>query len=634
VKKDKTGQSAAGGPSARQTETMDLAKGLVAQQIFFRRELSERIGWFIGVRWIAVVAALAGAWSGHLFQLELPLTPITVIIAVMAGYNILFAIICRQLKRISPDREKPFQICAHGQILCDLTALFAMIIYTGGYNSPLALFLLFHIILAGMLLDPVCAYLYAAISIVCVGLLGYLQHIGAVVPHTTAFSHAMLNASHTTGEKVTLFVILATAFLITAFLVTTIKRSLRAKGRTLLIFCKELDAANNKLTALYDMVKQMAFCADYQELMDSATQTTARIMGVKACSIKLLDEQHKTLRFASTYGLSQNYLAKGDIEITKSPINQRIIEGAFYTIGSIEEKDYFQYPENILKEGISSMICLPLKVEKRVLGVFCVYSQARFSFSSRDVDFFALIAELTALAMRNLKSELNKSWFLQKSAHQLRSPLNAVDSILKVLRKAFAGPLNTQQADMLAQCERRIEALSMTIQDLLKLGIKRADGGPVELRPLALAPLVAQWIAMFQSQAREKAVSLSYALDKHLPAVLGEEKLLDDLFTNLLSNAIKYTPPGKAVEVFLKKEEPDRLCLQIADEGIGIPQEQVPRLFTEFFRAENAKAFTDQGTGLGLVIAKEALDRLRGTIHIESQEGQGTRVTCRFPIAA
>jgi len=444
----------------------------------------------------------------------------------------------------------------------------------------------------------------------------------------------MFNASHTTSENVTLFVILATAFLITAFLVTTIKRSLRAKGRTLLIFCKELDAANNKLTALYDMVKQMAFCADYQELMDLATQTTARIMGVKACSIKLLDEQHKTLRFASTYGLSQNYLAKGDIEITKSPINQRIIEGAFYTIGSIEEKDYFQYPENILKEGISSMICLPLKVEKRVLGVFCVYSQARFSFSSRDVDFFALIAELTALAMQNLKSELNKSWFLQKSAHQLRSPLNAVDSILKVLRKAFAGPLNTQQADMLAQCERRIEALSMTIQDLLKLGIKRADGGPVELRPLALAPLVAQWIAMFQSQAKEKAVSLSYALDKHLPAVLGEEKLLDDLFTNLLSNAIKYTPPGKAVEVFLKKEEPDRLCLQIADEGIGIPQEQVPRLFTEFFRAENAKAFTDQGTGLGLVIAKEALDRLRGTIHIESQEGQGTRVTCRFPIAA
>jgi K+-sensing histidine kinase KdpD len=612
---------------------MDLAKELVAQQIFFRRELSERVGWFIGIRWIAVVAALAGAWSAHLFQIELPLAPITVIIAIMAGYNILFAIICRQLQRISPDREKPFQICAHGQILCDLSALFAMIFYTGGFYSPLTLFVLFHIILAGMLLDPVYAYLYATIGIGGIGLLGYLQSIGAVIPHTTAFSHSMFNSSHTTGENVILFVILATAILITAYLVTTIKRSLRTKGRTLLIFCKELDAANNKLTALYDMVKQMAFCADYQELMDSATQTTARIMGVKACSIKLLDEQHKTLHFASTYGLSQNYLAKGDIEIAKSPINQRIIEGAFYTIGSIEEKDYFQYPENVLKEGISSMICLPLKVEKRVLGVFCVYSQARFSFSSPDVDFFALLAELTALAMQNLKSELNKSWFLQRSAHQLRSPLNAVDSILKVLRKAYVGPLNTQQAELLAQCERRIEALSMTIQDLLKLGIKRGDGGPVELRPLALAPLVAQWTAMFQPQAKEKAVSLSYALDKNLPAVLGEEKLLDDLFTNLLSNAIKYTPPGKAVEVFLKKEEPDRLCLQIADEGIGIPQEQIPRLFTEFFRAENAKAFTDQGTGLGLVIAKEALDRLRGTIHIESQEGQGTRVTCRFPVA-
>jgi two-component sensor histidine kinase len=610
---------------------MGLAKELVEQQVFFRRELSERVGWFIGLRWVAIFFAVLGTWAGHRLELQLALGPIAVTIGCIAAYNILFSVICRYLRRLSPDHERPFEICAHGQILCDLTALFALVFFTGGFHSPLLLFAVFHIILAGILLEPMYAYVYSGIIVAVMGLLGYLQHVGVLHPPIEVFNRPMFIPGREAGELLLIFAVLTTAMLVTAFLVTSIKRSLRVKGRTLLVFCKELDAANAKLNALYTMVKQMAVCAGFQELMDAATSGTARIMGVKACSIKLLDEQHRVLRFASTYGLSQDYLARGDIDLDKSPINQKIIDGAFYTIGKIEEKDYFQYPENIRKEGIASMICLPLKVEKRVLGVFCVYSQATFSFSDQEVDFFSLVTELTALAMQNLKSELNKAWFLQKAAHQLRSPLAAMDTTLKVLRKAYVGPLNDRQSEMLLQCERRIESLSDLMQDLLKLGIKRTDSGPVAMRPLALEPIVRQLAAVFQTEARERKVDLTLSIDPGVPPILGDEKLVDDLFTNLLSNAIKYSPPGKKVTVSLEKEDDGRICLQVADSGIGIPEEQIPRLFTEFFRAENAKAFTGQGTGLGLVIVKEAVDRLRGIIQIESREGRGTRVICRFP---
>lgn len=115
------------------------------------------------------------------------------------------------------------------------------------------------------------------------------------------------------------------------------------------------------------------------------------------------------------------------------------------------------------------------------------------------------------------------------------------------------------------------------IQDLLKRGIRRADTTPCEFQPLALAPLAAQIVAEFETQAKAKD-------------------------------------------------------MEIIDQGIGIPESKVLRLFTEFFRAENAKTFTDRGTGLGLVIAKESMDRLHGTIRIQSREGEGTQVTCRFPI--
>ncbi|RJQ67287.1 MAG: GAF domain-containing protein [Desulfobacteraceae bacterium] len=610
---------------------MELAKELVRQQVFFRRELSERVGWFIGLRWVAIAVALAGMWIAHALRLELRLKSIAGIIAAIVVYNILFTIACRYLRRFSPDREKPFEICAHGQIVCDLSALFGLIFYTGGFYSPLVLFIIFHIILAGILLNPIHAYIYSGLMIIGLGLLGYLQHADLIQPPIPLFSHTMFNSGHSLGEGVFLFLILAAAVLVTAFLVTSIKRSLRIKGRNLLVFCKELDVANAKLTALYDFVKHMALCTEYQALMDSATRNTARIMGVKACSIKLLDDQANALRFASTYGLSQNYLARGNIDIDKSPINQKIIAGAVYSIGKIEERDYFQYPENILKEGISSMLCLPLRVEKRVLGVFCVYSEASFSFSKRDVDFFTLVADLTALAMQNLKSELNKSWFLQKAAHQLRSPLNAVDTILKVLRKAYAGPLNERQGEMLLQCERRIESLSAMLHDLLKLGIKRAGSTAMALLPIDLGPLLAQLAAVFKAEAEEKQIAMILSIDPGLPLALGEERLLDDICSNLLSNAVKYTPPGGSVRVTLHSEDEERLCLQVIDTGIGIPQEQISLLFNEFFRAENAKALTDQGTGLGLVIVKEAINRLRGTIMIESRENEGTRVICRFP---
>lgn len=614
--------------------TMDLAKELVRQQVFFRRELSERVGWFIGLRWIVVAAALTGLWAVYALRLKLPVTPIAAVIAAMASYNIFFMFICRYLRRFSPDREKPFEICAHGQIACDLACLFALIYLTGGFYSPLVLFLLFHIILAGILLNPIHDYLYSGLVIIVLALLAYAQHTGLIRPPPPLFGHTVAGLAHPLGETLFLFFILAVAMLATAFLVTSIKRSLRVKGRTLLVFCKELDVANTKLTALYDMVKQMALCTEYQALMDAATRNTARIMGVKACSIKLLDDQGRTLRFASTFGLSQDYLARGKVEIAKSPINQRIVEGAVYSIGKIEKKDYFEFPENILKEGIASMLCLPLKVEKRVLGAFCVYSAASFHFSDPDADFFSLITELTALAMQNLKSELNKSWFLQKAAHQLRSPLNAVDSVLKVLRKGYAGPINEHQDGMLLRCEHRLESLSAMVQDLLKLGIKRTESAPAELVPIDLGALLTQLVAVFIPQALEKQIDLSASIDDGLPHVLGEERLFDDICTNLLSNAIKYTPVGKSVRVLLhlEHEHEKRICLQVVDTGIGIPPEQMSSLFSEFFRAENAKAFCEQGTGLGLVIVKEAVDRLHGTILIENRENGGTCVVCRFPV--
>lgn len=430
------------------------------------------------------------------------------------------------------------------------------------------------------------------------------------------------------------FITFAAAILVSAFLISTVKLSLRTKGRELLRLSRELEQSNTKLGAIYEMVKEMGTQNDLKEMMDTATRYAARIMGVKACSIKLLEENKTRLCFASTYGLSEDYLSKGSIILRKSPINLKIIQGSPYAIGQIREKDYFQFPEDIGKEGIASMLCLPLRLEKSILGVFCVYSDETYYFEDRDVDFFSLVADLTALAIENLKSQKTKSWFMIKAAHQLRSPLSAVSSMIKTLRGGYLGKVNDKQRSTLERCEIRIAILGKLINDLLKLGKEREAAGHVELHPVDVAKMINAMVPLYQNQAAEKGLQIAFHIKGDLPTVMGDERYIDDIATNLISNAIKYSPTGGQIRVTLDTAGNGKVRFEVSDTGIGIPKEDQHRLFSEFYRAEKAKAMAEEGTGLGLVIVKEILDRMEGSIDVNSREGEGTTVTCLMQPAA
>jgi len=611
---------------------MDLGHELVKEQLFFRKEMMERVSWMIRLRWIAVAAGFSGCVIGYVADWPLPFVPINLILAFIAFYNVIFFFIGRRLPSIKPQDVQAFTIFAHAQIVLDLLALYAIFYFTGGIHSPFLVFVLFHIILAGILLPPISCFIYSILVLLAAAGLILIQQYAILPPQPILFESHLFPHTLEFRDLVVSNIIFAAMVLITAFLITSIKLSLRSKGRELLRVSKELDAGNVKLTALYQMVKEMGLCQELQAMMDSATRNAATIMGVKACSIKLLDERRQRLRFSSTYGLSEDYVGRGSIDLEKSPINRSIIEGSYYAIGKIDRKDYFQYPEDIRKEGIASMLCLPLRVGKMVLGVFCVYSDVTHDFDDQDVEFFLLMTDLTALAIEKLSSELNKTWFLEKAAHQLRSPLNAIDTMLKTLRQGYLGPTQAEQTKLIARCEQRIENLSQVIADLLDLGVKRTDLSKIEMHPVNIGDVVKTVVHLYQSQATAKNLDFTCNIEEGVPNILAQEKLMDELLNNLISNAIKYTPSGGKVRVRVARESSDRVLCEVADTGIGIPADDISRLFTEFFRSANAKELTEEGTGLGLVIVKEILDRLRGTIAVNSQLGEGTCFTCFFPV--
>ena len=161
------------------------------------------------------------------------------------------------------------------------------------------------------------------------------------------------------------------------------------------------------------------------------------------------------------------------------------------------------------------------------------------------------------------------------------------------------------------------------IADLLELGrIGSADARGL-VQPVQIEKLLSEQIDFFAASAKERGITIETHIGPDLPPVVVNPDQIKSLWNNLVSNSIKYNRPGGTVTITLVQEG-DRLIASIADTGIGIPKEAMTRLFSEFFRADNAKAVSRMGTGLGLSIVKEIAERAGGQITVESEIDKGT----------
>jgi signal transduction histidine kinase len=151
---------------------------------------------------------------------------------------------------------------------------------------------------------------------------------------------------------------------------------------------------------------------------------------------------------------------------------------------------------------------------------------------------------------------------------------------------------------------------------------------------LCLAEILQGVAKHFEISAQEKGVTLNCEVnaDNNKICVLSTSVGLDRIFNNLVSNAVKYTPAGGRINIRLSEDNMET-CVTIEDSGIGIPEDAIPQLFNEFYRAPNAKSVESKGTGLGLAIVKDTLARFGGHVSVQSKEGIGTLFTVILPKA-
>jgi signal transduction histidine kinase len=213
-------------------------------------------------------------------------------------------------------------------------------------------------------------------------------------------------------------------------------------------------------------------------------------------------------------------------------------------------------------------------------------------------------------------------------AHEQRSPLAAIQYALDILLDGYAADDPGLQNEMLGLARDRASTTLARINDLLRLGSVQHAQLEGKVEPVQLLDVLRALTPEKRIQARWRAVDLHIDVPDSLPTVTGTYEGMEHLLSNLIDNAIKYTRPGGKVTVTLKEQDGD-IVGSVEDTGVGISPEDLPKIFDEFYRAENARKMA-QGTGLGLSIVKQVVDRNGGQLDVESELGVGSKFTFTF----
>jgi len=221
--------------------------------------------------------------------------------------------------------------------------------------------------------------------------------------------------------------------------------------------------------------------------------------------------------------------------------------------------------------------------------------------------------------------------FVANVSHELRTPLTAIKGYAETLRDGGLRDPETA-AEFVRVIHRHAERLRALIEDLLDLAAVEQGEARIDLAPVALRDVATQAEAVARPAAAGKRHTLTLDVPGDLPRVLADRDRLGQVLINLLDNAVKFTPEGGRIEVSARPSS-GRVVVSVKDNGVGIPPEDIGRIFERFYRVGRSRDRREGGTGLGLAIAKHLTQAMGGTIEVESRPGSGTTFRVSLPAA-
>jgi signal transduction histidine kinase len=412
----------------------------------------------------------------------------------------------------------------------------------------------------------------------------------------------------------------------------------------------ELTQSVEKLTALGEVSQALSSTLDLDTVLTTIVTRAVHLSGADGGQIFEYDEVAEEFQPRASNEVEDvvaatqhTRLRKGEGAVGRMAVTREAVQIPDIALEGAYES---RARGALLRSGRHALLAVPLLSEEHIVGGLVISRNAAGAFPAEVVELLKTFATQSALAIQNARlfheiedksrqleaASRHKSEFLANMSHELRTPLNAVIGFSEVLLQRMFGGLNDKQDEYLKDIYASGQHLLSLINDILDLS--KIEAGRMELvpAPFHLPTALDNAVTLVKERAARHGIALHLDLDPRLGELVGDERKVKQVLLNLLSNAVKFTPEGGRISVKAGLAD-GAVEIAVTDTGIGIAPEDQAAIFEEFRQVGSDDARKQEGTGLGLTLAKKFIELHGGRIWVESKLGTGSTFTFTLPVS-
>ena len=392
-----------------------------------------------------------------------------------------------------------------------------------------------------------------------------------------------------------------------------------------------------KLEALFRLAQSIISSLNLEEILQRVTADACELMQTKICSLMLLNATRDRLELRACHGASPDYLNKPPLSVDDSLIGAVVRRRKPVQVYNVQEHDAYQHIELASRDGLVSLLSVPMVFGESVIGALNVYTGEPYRYSTQDIKILSTLASLAAIAIENarlhekmvqVEEHLRQNERLStlgllaaEVAHEIRNPLTVMKMLFHSLDLQFnADDPRAKDAEVVAE---KMEHLNKIVDQLL--GYARSTEPTFE--SVDINELLEDVLLLTRHKLKQQRIELRTDFAAELPNVRIDRGQIEQACLNLILNAAEAMVNGGTLTVSASLHSSSFIRLTFQDTGVGMTAEQRQRLFEPFL---TTKA---RGTGLGLAIVhKVVVDAHGGRIEVESARGQGTTFRLLLPV--
>jgi signal transduction histidine kinase len=407
---------------------------------------------------------------------------------------------------------------------------------------------------------------------------------------------------------------------------------------------RDLESQPHQLRRLVELSVTLNSTLDLDDLLQLITATAMELLDCEAASILLYDEKNSRLFFAAATGSDPAKLAEIPVPLDKS-LAGTIFRTNRYLIMNNAEQDPRHYPivSDHLKYKVKTLLGVPMPIKDKTVGVLEGVNKHNGVFDEHDAALLAVTAAHAAIAINNARllratqkaltkvkeTDQLKSNFLTLASHELRTPLGLIIGYSSFLKEDAKGELS-DHAEQVLTAARQMRSI---LDEMNNLAMLKSDDMVLKPQKVAMEDILAYACEGLREIAATRKQNLVFAFSEEPSIVNVDIDKTSLAFGNILGNAIRFSPEGSDITVGVTKDG-DQVLSWVRDQGIGIPADQLQKIFEEFYQIEPPNTRHYGGLGIGLTIAKGLIEAQGGKIWAESEGPEaGSTFRVLLPIA-